>query len=77
MSDELNEEGIESTDLFAQMLQCRKDHLSRLISDAVISSGGTISDELLPHIKARKAIDTLLDYFFGANNMRKEQGGEG
>jgi hypothetical protein len=72
MSDELNEEGIESTDLFAQMLQCRKDHLSWLISDAVISSGGTISDELLPHMEARKAIDTLLDYF-GANNMRKER----
>lgn len=56
-------EGLSSSVLFAQALQQRKDHLSCLISDSVTASGGKISDELLPHMEARKAIDTLLNYF--------------
>ena len=59
-------EGLSSSVLFAQALQRRKDHLIWLISDTVTASGGKISDDLLPHMEARKAIDTLLDYF-GAN----------
>lgn len=57
---------VSSNALFAKALQQRKDHLSRLISDSVTASGGKISDDLVPHMKAREAIDTLLDYF-GAN----------
>ncbi len=55
-----------SNAVFARDLRRRKDHLSWLISDSVTSNGGNIPDELLPHMEARKAIDTLLGYFGSA-----------
>lgn len=62
---------VDFSDLFAHELHRLKGRLSYIIYDSVTANDGKIIDELLTHMEARKAIDTLL-YYFPANNPLAE-----